>query len=84
LKRRKDREYYARNKDEIQKRRRQARENKQASTSLPNDMQNVQHTSPSNDDLILHAYMSYNLRLHHTFMISMVIKYDTCSYSSIS
>ncbi|KAM0859183.1 hypothetical protein ACQ4PT_047366 [Festuca glaucescens] len=44
LKRRRDREYYARNKDEIQKRRRQARENKQASTSLLNDMQNVQHT----------------------------------------
>ncbi|KAM0845951.1 hypothetical protein ACQ4PT_056009 [Festuca glaucescens] len=44
LKRQRDREHYARNKDEIQKRRRQARENKQASTTVLNDAQIVQHT----------------------------------------
>uniref|UniRef100_A0ACD6AWI7 Uncharacterized protein n=1 Tax=Avena sativa TaxID=4498 RepID=A0ACD6AWI7_AVESA len=44
LKRQRNREYYARNKDDILKRRRQARENKQASATLLNDAQDVPHT----------------------------------------
>ena len=47
LKRQRDREYYARNKDEIAKRRREASAKKQASTTLLNEEQNVPHTPRS-------------------------------------
>jgi hypothetical protein len=66
LKRQRDREYYARHKDEIQKRRREACEKKQASTkqastSLLKDGQNMPNTplstSQCNSDLILNGYI---------------------------
>jgi hypothetical protein len=41
LNRQRDSEYYAQNKDEIQKRCRQGRANKQASTTVLTDAQNV-------------------------------------------
>jgi hypothetical protein len=44
LKRQRDREYYARYKDDIQKRRREASEKKKASTALITDDQNTPHT----------------------------------------
>ena len=57
LKRQRDREYYARNKDEIQKRRREASAKKQASTALHNEEQNLPHTplsiTQSNDGLLM-------------------------------
>jgi hypothetical protein len=45
LKRQRDREYYARHKDEIQKRRREAREKKQASATLLTDEQTLPNTT---------------------------------------
>ena len=57
LKRQRDREYYARHKDEIQKRRREASAKKQASISLLNEEQNLPHTplsmTQSNDGLLM-------------------------------
>jgi len=59
FKRQRNREYYAQNKDNILKRRRQAHENKQASVTQLNDKQDVPHTPlimpHSKDDLLLHA-----------------------------
>jgi hypothetical protein len=44
LKRQRDREYYARYKDDIQQRWRESNEKKKNSVTLPNDEQNVPHT----------------------------------------
>ena len=62
LKRQRDREYYARNKDDILKRRRDARQNNGTPKTLPNDEQSVPHTplamTQSKNNLLLLAYVS--------------------------
>ena len=58
-----DREYYARNREDILKRRHEARLKKQNDKPLPNDEQNVPHTplamSQGKYGHILHAYVLF-------------------------
>lgn len=63
LKRQRNREYYARNKDDILKRRREARDKKVGSTPMLTDQQNETNTpvpmSRGKNELILHAYVLF-------------------------
>lgn len=82
MKRQRDREYYARNKDDILKRRREAREKKQASTALLNVNQNVPHTplamSQDVDPKELHMQME---REQYSQNMGDVLKRERQAYS---
>jgi hypothetical protein len=84
LKRQRNSEYYARNKEQILKRRRQARENKKASMTLPNDKPHEPHTPliQSHDDVTPSAPTNLEITTQTPLSISTG-KFDQLLYRPV-